>query len=431
MDPFYESTCIACTPWTVLSDYNKIWRVWTDVSLLGIAVCLILPIIIIFVVQYLQWRLEKSNMRGNGLQLAKIFPNQGIFAWAFWYKMYQASREGDVQREIRSNFMRAGRKTFRTTGLIQDTLHVMDQENLRVILNQTRHFGKAPRKDGGWFAPSWAPFLEGGMMVSDGQEWKQCRTAVTGYLNKRNIAQLDKLEPFVQKFLSRVSVGGQSCDYQNMLISFSKDVVLGFLMGLDAEVSEVKWDSIRKDADYCSYTIYRRFRKTFLERLFFHETVKEAICFPRAARRIHHVIDDGIEEAVMARSTAERLGGKAWEQYKSRYGFIQHLLERFENNKSQVRWEILEIIGAGTDTTASLLVHTLYHLSRQSDLWKALWREVEEELGGRRPNESDLEKMKLLNYVIKESMSWYQISGYLCSSTDDANYLMCKNSSPV
>lgn len=341
---------------------------------------------------------------------APLFPGQGIFGCIFWYRLWQASRLGDVQGRFRACFEDTGFKTFRTTSCIQeDTLHVIDKDNLKVILKNTDKFGKGPRKGKGWFHPSWTPFLEGGMLVSDGDEWKSYRKAAKGCLSVPSLKRLDKLDLFVQEFLDGIPGAGENKDYQDDIINFSKDLVLGFLMGYERNVSRVEWAAIREDADYCSSIIYRRFRKTALESLLFWRTCKEAICFPRAARRIHEAIDAGIKCAVVARD--EATSPDLQRKYQDRFGVIEHLLKSFGDDKIKVRWEVLELIGAGTDTTASLMIHILYNLSRRLELWDRLQQEIGR-LNGRKPKYEDLEALSLLNAIIKESK--FRIDFLIC-----------------
>lgn len=203
---------------------------------------------------------------------AQLFPGQGLYAWIFWRNWWKAGCAGNAQGYIRACFEKTGLQTFRTRSFIQqDTIHTIDKQNLKHILESPKKFGKGPRKDNGWFHPSWAPLLEGGMLVSDGAEARCYRKAAQVCLDmNKSHRQAQQLEPFVQNFLDGLQADdGKVRDYQDDIINFSKDAAIGFLMGWDHNVSRVKWDAIRKDADYCSLTIYRRYRKTALEHLFF------------------------------------------------------------------------------------------------------------------------------------------------------------------
>lgn len=202
----------------------------------------------------------------TGSKPGKLFRTDDFWGYKFGQEFKAAAARGQIHEHIRQNFHKAG-PTFRTPSFEYEVIHTIDNANLLRIFNEVDVFGKAPRKDGGWFAPSWAPFLKSGMMVSDGEEWRMCRGCVRTVLDKKNLGQLDKLEPFVEKLLvSLCQDGAAEVDLQPRLIDFSKDAVLGFLMGLDAEVAGAKWASIRAAADYCSEVIYWRFRKIFIQR---------------------------------------------------------------------------------------------------------------------------------------------------------------------
>lgn len=252
--------------------YQLCKRLEADSSSNTMAYIFILLFLVVLPVAYTYYQTRPARPRRppNPEPQAQLFPGQGLFACVFWRGWWRAGRAGDVQGYIRDCFEKTGLQTFRTTSFIQkDTVHTIDRQNLRHILTSPKLFGKGPRKDNGWFHPSWAPFLEGGMLVSDGQEWQSYRKAARLCLEtRRNGQHLEILEPFVQRFLDGIRGDGENRDYQDDIINFSKDAALGFLMGWDHNVSKVKWDAIREDADYCSHTIYRRFRKTALEHLF-------------------------------------------------------------------------------------------------------------------------------------------------------------------
>lgn len=96
------------------------------------------------------------------------------------------------------------------------------------------------------------------------------KAAVEASVREDRIGQcLDRLEPLIQKFLDGIQGAGENHEYQDGIITLSKDIFLDFLLGWDSEISESKRTSVREDADYYSYIIHRRSQKTALEHLFF------------------------------------------------------------------------------------------------------------------------------------------------------------------
>lgn len=109
--------------------------------------------------------------------------------------------------------------------------------------------------------------------------------------------------------------------------------------------------------------------------------MKEAICFRRAARRIHQSIDDGINEAIKTRNKAYGTDNADLRfEYHQRFVVIEHLFVSFDGDMTKVRWGLLELIGAGSNTIASLMVHALYHLSRKPQLEQQLRDEIKKSM---------------------------------------------------
>lgn len=72
-----------------------------------------------------------------------------------------------------------------------------------------------------------------------------------------------------------------------------------------------------------------------------------------------------------------------------------------------VRDEVMTLLLAGHETTANALSWTLYLLARHPDVRKELEAEVHGTLGARSPGLEDLDRMPLLEQVLKESMRLY------------------------
>jgi cytochrome P450 len=83
-----------------------------------------------------------------------------------------------------------------------------------------------------------------------------------------------------------------------------------------------------------------------------------------------------------------------------RYVFLTEMIKSTRDPK-QLRDELLNILLAGRDTTASLLSHTFHVLARRPDIWKKLKAEVDE-LQGVRPDYETLRQMKYLKYLLNE-----------------------------
>jgi cytochrome P450 len=86
----------------------------------------------------------------------------------------------------------------------------------------------------------------------------------------------------------------------------------------------------------------------------------------------------------------------------TQYVFL-HELAKQTSDTNEITDQLLNILLAGRDTTASLLSMVFYVLSRRPDVWETLRREVIS-LNGECPSFEQLKHMKYLSWVINESM---------------------------
>ena len=98
------------------------------------------------------------------------------------------------------------------------------------------------------------------------------------------------------------------------------------------------------------------------------------------------------------------------QQYSaSRYVFLHELVSQ-TSNKIKIRSELLNILLAGRDTTASLLTSVWFMLANRPDVWRQLQREIDESLDvGERPTFEKLKDMKYLRAVLNESLRLYPV----------------------
>jgi hypothetical protein len=93
----------------------------------------------------------------------------------------------------------------------------------------------------------------------------------------------------------------------------------------------------------------------------------------------------------------------AFEKSGSRYVFLHELVKQ-TSDKAQIRSELLNILLAGRDTTASLLSNVWFELSKRPDLWAKLRAEVDQ-LGGEKPTFAQIKEMKYLRFLMNECAS--------------------------
>jgi cytochrome P450 len=124
----------------------------------------------------------------------------------------------------------------------------------------------------------------------------------------------------------------------------------------------------------------------------------------RAVDRAIHSLDGVIERVVAHRQ----------HHPKAERDLLQMLLDATDPENHdvhltarEVRDELVTFLLAGHETTSNTLAWALYLLAKHPDVLREAQREVDLVLGGREPASDDLEKLHLLDAILKETMRLY------------------------
>lgn len=122
--------------------------------------------------------------------------------------------------------------------------------------------------------------------------------------------------------------------------------------------------------------------------------------FREANRQVHEVVDHYVNLALESKRNSEK--GNA----DGRYIFLEALVAETDDPKI-LRDNMLNILLAGRDTTASLLSSTFFYLSRYTNVWNRLRHEIVDIFGDAKNPRSEMTQTKLkdipyLRYVLNE-----------------------------
>jgi cytochrome P450 len=122
--------------------------------------------------------------------------------------------------------------------------------------------------------------------------------------------------------------------------------------------------------------------------------------FREANRRVHEVVDHYVNIALESKRNPEKRNADG------RYIFLEALAAETDDPK-MLRDNMLNILLAGRDTTASLLSSTFFYLSRHPNVWNRLRREIIEHFGDAKSSKVEMTQTKLkdipyLRYVLNE-----------------------------
>ena len=215
------------------------------------------------------------------------------------------------------------------------------------------------------------------------------------------MGDLETFEGHIGKLIERIPKGGETVDLQQLFFMLTMDSATEFLFGTSSDVLGLGMSGERERGvrfqDAFTYVTERmglESRVGRLATLMPNRRMEESISF------VHEYIGAYIHKAVEMRKEGFEEGEKA-EEGRARYVFLEELAKQNIGEK-KVQDELLNILLAGRDTTASLLSYLFYTLARRKDVFAKMKGEVDA-LGGERPTFEQLKSMKYLQHTMNES----------------------------
>ncbi|KAK6844149.1 cytochrome P450 [Apiospora arundinis] len=300
----------------------------------------------------------------------------------------------------------------------REAIMTADPENIKAVLaTRFKDFGHGSSR-----LESFGPLLGKGIFVSDGARWHEARALLRPNFAREQVADLGALERHLSLFLSLIPRSGDvTVDLQMLFFRLTIDTATEFLFGssvdslralkesggimaAESSSSSTSTDSAFAEAMNDAQTdIIFRARLGMFYHLQSHKRGKEAIKF------VHSYVDQFVDEAVRQRealglekggnsSAATKDGGSGGEKYV----FLRELAKATKDRKV-IRDELLNILLAGRDTTASLLSNFFFVLAKRPDVWAKLKAEVAG-LEGKLPTYETLKGLKYVRYCLNESL---------------------------
>jgi len=272
-----------------------------------------------------------------------------------------------------------------------------DPENIKTVLSlKFNDYGIGKREE------TFGELLGKGIFTTDGELWAHSRAMIRPNFTRDQVADLAAFERHVQA-LFKVIPEGATIDLQDLFFLFTIDSATEFLLGrstntLEARLTKegAKEEQFAIAFNKAQHYIANRDRLSFL-RYIIRDRESEA-----AVRQCHEFVDQYVEEAVAYRQKLEKSGLDT--QSEDKYTFLYELAKA-TTDKKRLRDEILNVLLAGRDTTASLLSNMWFMIARHPEIYKKLKREVDETLNGDEPSYTQLRNMKYLKYCMNECKS--------------------------
>lgn len=247
---------------------------------------------------------------------------------------------------------------------------------------------------------AFTPLLGHGIFTTDGAAWKHSRELLRPNFARAQVADLNTFEVHVAQLIKAIPRDTSTVNLQHLFFQLTLDSATEFLFGESTNClgsdSQVDNDRFAEAFNRSQEAIAESFRSGRLGRLLLMRS-KE---FKGDVAFAHKFVDRYVRQGLEYRKTFDLEKADKEGRADGRYVFLNELVKHTAD-PVQIRSELLNVLLAGRDTTASLLSNVWFILARRPDIWAKLRVEVDA-LQGERPTFQQIKDMKYLKWVLNE-----------------------------
>lgn len=244
------------------------------------------------------------------------------------------------------------------------------------------------------------PLLGFGIFTNDGADWKHSRELIRPNFSRDQVADLDNFEEHLSIMIDAIPKDGKTTvDLQDLFFGLTIDTASEFLFGESTDVLLGR-DSPESRANLDFAEAWHRSQlevQNHIRSSFFYRAPKQS---KKDIKIVNDYVGKYVQQGLRYRKDFIRDPERSTSK-NGRYVFMHELVKAIDD-PVRIRDEMLNVLLAGRDTTASLLGNMWFTLARRPDIWDKLRREINETLHGKRPSFEQLKEMKYLKAVINE-----------------------------
>lgn len=306
-----------------------------------------------------------------------------------------------------------GGDTFEQTIVATRQITTFEPENVKAVLaTKFPDFALSTR------SKVFGAFLGDGIFTLDGSGWSHSRAMLRPQFVREQVADIGMLGEHVDNLLEAMPCDGRPFDIQDFFYRLTLDTATQFLLG-ESTMSLLSPKKAAAAAAGSSGPLattggekgfayaFNRAQDGILDRiraqrLYWLINPPE---FRAAVKTVHKVVDYYVDKALSKQHNVSEEEKNIDSASSSRYVFLEALARETQDRRT-LRDQILNILVAGRDTTASLLSSSFFFLSRHPEIWQRLRSEI---LAFFPASESDdtitidrLREVRYLRYFINE-----------------------------
>ena len=357
--------------------------------------------LVLYALYYIHWELtigasRRAMIKKHGCKPIKHSPElnsfpSNIIGIKTVLGNIRAAKEHRLMAHNRARYLRCGYTTCMRF-FFTDIVQTVEPENLKTMMAlDFKKWGLGSRRK-----DALVPLLGHGIFTTEGTAWHNSRELLRPNFVRSQVGDLATFEIHLDQLIKAIPKDGSTVNLQDLFFMLTMDSATEFLFGEStnclapepshgniefAEAFNRSQEAIAEGFRTGKVGQWLRGSMTETDRKFCQDFVDK---FVRNGLEYRKTLD------------VEKVDAKA----DDRYVFLQELVKR-TTDPVQLRAELMNILLAGRDTTASLLSDTWFVLARRPDIWAKLREEVDA-LGGEKPTFQQIKDMKYLKWVLNE-----------------------------
>ncbi|KAG0645181.1 Cytochrome P450 monooxygenase himC [Hyphodiscus hymeniophilus] len=362
-------------------------------------------VLYILFTRFISWQRHSRIIRDNGCKPVAKYPHKDpIFGLDVLKISIKLSKEGGMWDafEKRYQSINGGVNTFSQRMMGAEEINTAEPENIKAMLaTKFKDFELPPGRKA-----AFQPIFGHGIFTTDDAEWEASRALLRPNFIRTQIADLRMFEHHVSRMISKIPHDGSTVDLQKLFFMLTIDSATEFLFGTSSNVLGTGEDTVKgeKFADAFGYVTDRIGFKNRIGKL--------GVLFPdpkwkTSVEYVHEYVQKYVQDAATKRKLHVAEKGKADDEQAERYVFLNELAKTGYGEK-KIQDELLNILLAGRDTTASLLSFLWHIFARRPDVFDKVRAEVLK-LGSDSPTFEQVKDMKYLQYCMNETLRLYPI----------------------
>ncbi|CBX99718.1 similar to cytochrome P450 alkane hydroxylase [Plenodomus lingam JN3] len=346
---------------------------------------------------------QRFKKEHNCQPCTSVFHKDPILGLDAMRVMAYNSKHHITLQENKRRFEKYG-NTFHNRIINTPLIATCEPENIKTMLSlRFKDYSFEHRQAG------LGPLLGHGIFNAQGERWANSRQLLRPNFARDQVADLDAFERHFKLMMKHIPRDGTTVDLQDLFFMLTIDSATEFLFNHSTNTLRMAGNDDAHNEDvifskafnFAQFDITKRMRLGPLDRFRSNEEGERAI------KICHEYIDKFVEDALRFRKELDgekKAGGEAKDE---KYYFIQEVAKQ-TTDKKRIREELINILLAGRDTTASLLSNMFFELARRPEIWAKLREEVES-LGGERPSYEQLRGLKYLKWCLNESLRTHPV----------------------